>query len=697
MPTPQFITLAAGLNTDTVAKLVAPGSTLVLENAYADVDGQVRKRLGADVLSTAATGTIPSGGTLTPPYQLATRQGALVRFEEQFPLRAWDPIAGKYISPGSTSSGIRSYHRGPVNATTTPLFAGTQAGQQVQNPDGAAGSGYEVVAFEQADVVTGATNVREQIIDLATKTVVFDAEIASVSYPRVMVDPTGAFAVVVYMGGGTLYADIFDLSAPGTPAQHTIGAPIATTSLDIRAGSVTGGPTDVSVLYADGGGLLQCVIITTSGGGVSTFQIQNGAANVAPNVGFAWMQDLGASGKFSVIQADTTHGLSVLWTLPAPTGAISVAAATMILDATANQRPASAFSDGLRQMIGTTTTSSSVGVFRVLYDWNAVGGDETIKEATWNGSVTLGNWYRSVGIVSKLWISGGSLYFWVAHLAADQSTYFVLGSDFVAAPGAGFSPAPLATAFVRQAATQPLRFYAASDVSVLSDGTIVAAVAHETRVESVLGASSTATGTTESVNAIDLLSVTHRAAPETDFGKPVEFMDSIFTPGGVLKFFDGGTYGLAGFPYYPPDSVTISTAAGGNLEPSAAYSYRGLYSFVDRNGRKWRSAPSTPVESATTGSNFQFNVTFDTLQTLDRGRVPSYDGYQFELYRTQADAPDAFFLVASYPNDPTVFSTTVVDNVADADLGEELYTDGGGLENQLLPSVSHVAGFQNRL
>lgn len=697
MPTPQFIPLAAGLNTDVVEKLVAPGSVLALENCYSDVGGQVRKRLGADTLSAAAQGTIPAGGTLTPPYQLATRQGSLLRFETQFPIRGWDPGARKWVSPGSTSSGIRSYHRGPVNATTVPVFSAAQAGLQAQNPAGATGSGYAVVAFEQADVVTGATSVREQVVDLATGLVVFDAEIASVKYPRVVVDPTGAHAVVVYFDGATLFADIFDLTAPGTPVQHTIGSPNASTCIDVRTGSVTGGPTDVSVLYTDGTGKLQCVIITTAGGGVSTFQIQNGAANVAPNVGFAWMQDLGGSGKFAVIQADTTHGLTVLWNLPAPSGSISVAAATMVLDASVDHRPSSPFADGLRQLIGTTTSSSSAGVFRVLYDWVAVGGHETIKEATWNSSVTLADWYRSVGIVSKLWTSGGGLYFWATHLALDQNTYFVLGSDFNPTASAAFSLAPLATAFVRAAAALPTAFFDASEVSIQADGSIISAVAHETRVESVLGASATATGTTESVNAIDLLSVTHRSAPEIELGKPVEFMDSLFIPGGVLKCFDGASYGLAGFAYYPPDSVTISTNAGGNLQPSAQYVYRGCYSYVDHNGRKWRSAPSTPVAASTSGTDMQFNVTFHALQVLDRGRPPFYDAYQFELYRTQADENDAFFLVASYPNDPSAFTVTIIDNVADTDLGEELYTDGGGLENQLLPSVSHVAAFQNRL
>ena len=201
MPTPQFIPLAVGLNTDTVEKLVAPGSVLKLENAYSDVGGQIRKRLGADTLSAGSQGTIPTGLTLTPPYQLATRQGSLVRFETQFPIRGWDAGAQKWVSPGRTASGIRSYHRGPINATTTPVFSGTQAGAQVQNPDGATGSGYAVVAFEQSDVVTGGTNVREQVVDQATGQVVFDTEIASVHYPRVVVDPTGAHAVVVYFDG----------------------------------------------------------------------------------------------------------------------------------------------------------------------------------------------------------------------------------------------------------------------------------------------------------------------------------------------------------------------------------------------------------------------------------------------------------------------------------------------------------------
>jgi hypothetical protein len=688
----EFVSLASGLQTDVVEKLVAVGAQLRLENAYADLIGQARKRLGADTLSTSSQGTIPENQPLTPVYQLATRHGSLVRFETQAPIKVWDASASKWAAPGSALSGVRSYHRGPIMAETSPVYSGVQAGLQVQTPDVATGVGYGFVVFEETDSAAGTIRVHEQIIDLDTKQVVLDERLATgIKFPRAVV--VSHYAVCFVNNNGQITADVYNLSSPGPPDQRTFGLCAAGTTLDVRVGSVNNGSTDVSCLYIDNAGKLQCAIVSAAGGGDSTFKVQRtGGTDVSP-FGAVWMQDLASSGKFSVIEASTATGMSVLWNLPAPTASISIAAANMVIDATADHVPS--VGDGLRQMVGTTTTSNAAGRFRILYDWMDGSGHPTIKACTWDGSAHLSSYFLGVGIVSKLWANDTSFYLWTNYIAEDQSTYFVLGLDSDATTSASYTRAPLATAFVR-AAGVALKFFSASSVAIQTDGAIVSSVTHETRTESILGASSTAAGLTVAEMAIDLVSVTHRSAPELEFGKPVEFLDSVFTAGGVLKFYDGSTYGLAGFPYYP-HSMDLAAVAGGNLEPSAQYAWRACYSFVDNQGKKWRSAPSAPVQASTTGADFQFTVKLRTLLLVDRGAPQLWDGYQIELYRSQADEADAFFLVASYPNDPTAFDITVTDNVADVDLGEELYTDGNGLENQLLPAISHVVMYQNRL
>jgi hypothetical protein len=211
-------------------------------------------------------------------------------------------------------------------------------------------------------------------------------------------------------------------------------------------------------------------------------------------------------------------------------------------------------------------------------------------------------------------------------------------------------------------------------------------------------ASGAAFGEASRVKAIDLLSLQHLTAPETTFSRPISFAGSIFTPGGLLGCFDGETYGSPLF-FTIPRITDTAQLSGGNLTASATYIYKALYSYVDHNGRKWRSAPSLIATEQTTGTNKSIRVKVETARLFDRGKTDGVSGYQIELYRSLPDETDAFFLIGAFQNDPTANEITVVDNCADDDVGEELYTDGnpGGLESQLTPAVSHVIQFQNRL
>ena len=518
--------------------------------------------------------------------------------------------------------------------------------------------------------------------------------------PKVVIN--GARAVVAYESGGDLQVDSYNLTTYTIAETATFaGALLAGTALDMRTGAIDGGATYVSVLYrAVGTGILMCTeLLATALATNDTYVVQDTGGTVnPPDLGFGWLQDLGGSGTFSIMYAETTLGLLVLWDMQPSGGGFSLGTLHS-LDPTANTAPSGATA-GVRNLIGTTYDDDPDGAYKVLYEITAP------LTPTWaeinvarylDGELTVtGTPYMSVGIRSKFWEHAGSYYFLSAFDGTDQRSYFVLAMAADGETTATTFPAPLAVANVRDAGGLTEATNAPSSAVVGADGEIYIGVTSETRVESITAAA-VATGATKREFAIEVVRIRHPAAVETELSKPVEFLRSLFTPGGLLGQFDGSFYATAGFAYYPP-AFTLVAQAGGDLTPDGVYFWKALYSYVDRNGRKWRSAPTAPITATASGGIEQYDVVIDTLRLYDRGLpTGAVGGFQIEVYRTQANADAAYFLVATVHNDPTSNTVTFRDNVADTALGEQLYTDGGGVENQLLPSIAWCVEQEGRL
>jgi len=699
MARPVTVPLAAGLQTELADQLVQPGATLLLENMVHPQTGKARVRFGSDILSASDHSTLPPGGTLPDVWQLATLGGQLVRFNRApVPLHAWADTPAAWAQPTDTNGAITSYRRGPIKVDSSPVFSGTPAGSQVSNPYMAA-SGDVLVYVNDETLLAGAvTQTTVVIMDRLDRKPVYTRRTTSQTRgARVVI--VGTRAIVAYESAGELQVDAYDLTTFSLAQQVTLGTVTLGTPIDIRAGSPVVGANNVAILYTeDAAGELRCATVdATNLATNSTFTPRTAAgAVVVPNLGFGWMQDFGGTGRFSVMIADTTNGLRTLWDLPAPAGGFSNAAATHVLDAAATTAP-SGSNAGIRNIIGTTTTSSATGQYRVLYEVTApiLPHRAQINVAVWNGSATLGVQFRSVGIRSKFWQHSDNFYFLSAFGGEDQRTYFVLATSTDLTATATTFSAPLAVVMPRDAAGLTEETNAPTTAAVGADGEIYLAVTSETRVESVTTVA-TAVGATSRLFATEIVRVRHPAAVETDVGKPAEFLRSLFVPGGLLGQFDGSNYASPCLPYYPPQFDLVAQA-GGSLEPDGQYEWRALYSFVDRNGRKWRSAPSAPVTATASGGIEQYDVVVDSLRLVDRSDGAGTTGFQIEVYRSQANAPEAHFLVATVPNVPTSNTVQFRDNVADDDLGEQLYTDGNGLENQLLPPIAWCVEHQGRL
>ena len=701
MAKPAFIPLAAGVQTELTAQLVQPGATLVMENCVSDETGKTHVRLGSDVLSSASQATLPSGGTLPLPWQMATLGGSLVRFNRApVPIHTWASGPSAYVAPAATGAGLTSFRTGPIKVDVSPVNSGAQVDEEVLKPTVAA-YGDVIVGVFQTLSSSAANGTAVVLMDRATRRPLLTRQTGSATNtPRVAI--VNGFAVVAYQNATNLVVDNYNLTTCVFVGSATLGAVSPGDPIDIRAGSPVSA-SHVGIIYRDNAGLLQCASVLASSVATNqTFKIQDTTpANVLPNLAHGWLQDLASSGKYAVMVADTTNGVRVLWDIPSPTASVSIAVRTDIIDASVTASP-SGGTAGVRNLIGSTVTNSTTGRYRVLYEVTApaLTTKAQIRHAVWNlSSVTLEpSQFRSVGIRSKLWVHSTGLYFLAAWDGEDQRTYFVLRVENSITTDVSY-PAVQAVALPRDAGGLTESVCCPSDAAVGSDGEIFVSATSEIRTESVVGAG-VATGVTDTVHAIEMIRIRHAAAAETELSKPAEFLRSLFVPGGSLGQFDGQTYALAGFPYYPSPIVATS-AAGGNLEPSSEYGHRALYSFTDRSGRKWRSTPSTPVTSSTTGANFKFDIDIETLRLFDRGSIGTLlkFGFEIELYRTQANATEGYFQVCAFGYDPTVTTDiiTVTDNVADDDLGEQLYTDGNGVENQLLPQISCAVEHQSRL
>lgn len=691
--TPFFVPLGVGVESDIADKLVQPGSTLETRNMYQRAQGEVATRFGGDVLATSGQATLPSGGTLPHVWQMGTLAGELVRFNQSpVPLHVLAPQAAAFIRPSDNT--IQSYRSGPISTSTNPVYASAVGGEAVASPTVAVSANYMITAYEYSSGALGGTAVRVVIQDIVTRTQVFTRQCATGSkVPKLLV--IGSRVICAYDNNGTLTVDAYDLTTLSFVQTQALGTCTPGTFISVRAGSnVSGRDMSIAFVYDAGGGneVWASAVASAALGTFTTYTV------TAPGIGHAtladlalgWLQDFGASGKYALMVANTTDGLMVIWDVPAPTAGNANGAATHVLDAAAVAVPLTTTA-GIRNVIGTTVSASSTGLYRVFYEVTAPDYPTRaiVKQCVWTGSAQLGTGYRAIGIRSEIWADTSTYHFWATFAGTEQRSYFVVAfpNDLTVDT---VRSAPQAVAFPRAGGGLTERLSNPSQVATGPAGEHIAAVTMETRTESV-APSSTATGATSAIMAIELIAAKHRTAPETELGKPVEFLGSLFTAGGMLGCFDGQTYGHPLFAYYPPFMAIGLGSAGGNLEPSSNYSYRYLYARVDRGSKKWRSDASAPETAATSGTNFKNTLDLETLRMVDAGT------YQIEVYRTLADAPGAYFLVATIPNDPTTETIQITDNVADVDLGEELYTDGGGLPNQLLPPISHCIEHQGRL
>jgi hypothetical protein len=703
LPKQTLKVLLGGQQQDVVARLVPPGSSLVIENMFFDHQANLVKRYGSTALGST---TVPAGDTPPRSWALGKHQGALVRLgrQGQAPLMEWDPDHSKWLSAGSaqlvegmlTSPGthsLQAWGRGPTVSTIAKAAQQTTWGNHFDYHDIAVGQGFQCLTFVEGTDVSGAwTKLHQVLIDLSTgRQVMHVANGISnhIYFPHVAI--VGTYACFVYNANGTLRIETFNLAAADPTVRvdnvSVAGEPTADHAIEII---VANNGLDLLIGYPGQSGQFRMATFRPANGITSTVNLKNqSSAAIGAGLCFAWAQNLDGAvwtnGIPSLVTADISAGFK------AHTGWVQIdatnyaAGITQTVDGT--DLPA-----GIAVCTAAGGTGSAVPLHAVYQSSN--GTVPTIGHSLiTNTGCTVDVNLLNARLVSKLFRdAGGATLYTAVTPFANQGTFYVMPvrdrpNLF---PGTAALPAALCRAEVATAwqskvnAHLPLPW-------VGTDGSVYVSVG----VQYLAGA-------TVVRSNLDIMRVQFRNGVETTLpapvlGNPVEAIESMFVPGGQLNFWDGKIYGLAGFAYYPDAPVLTNNGASGAMTSGVDYYYCAVYCFIDAQGRKWRSAPSavSTVHTGLTTTAVQVKVPY--LQIVDRPDV------FIEIYRGAPGISNYLTrLPVALPNNYDVAgspSVTYVDLFSDVAIvtEEPVYTTGDVLANATTPGFTCIAAFDGRL
>jgi len=291
-----------------------------------------------------------------------------------------------------------------------------------------------------------------------------------------------------------------------------------------------------------------------------------------------------------------------------------------------------------------------------------------------DGTVTTqGVFMRSVGLYSKPFMLGSTLYVVLAHQSALQSTYYTVAETKLIANRIAYQ---VAGGHTNKASSL-------ASVSAISSTSFNLATLVKGRLVSEAG------------NLFGLLGV---QSTTLDFDNSrlfisQEIQNNLLIAAGMLYGYDGNSLNELGFNLWP-ENGSVADGGAGSITAGTRF-YKLMYEWQDQQGNVHRSAPS-PAISFTSGASRQASIMFPTL------RVTEKQGVSLVVYRT-IDGGTSYYRVTSVSsptiNSKSVDSLTITDNVPDSSLtaNEILYTTGGVLENIAPPSGKALGTYFNRM
>lgn len=294
---------------------------------------------------------------------------------------------------------------------------------------------------------------------------------------------------------------------------------------------------------------------------------------------------------------------------------------------------------------------------------------------------------RSLGLGSKAFLVGSSVFFVGAYQSQYQSGYFLVGSTGAVlgklgyGNGGGYLPHGLPSVTVQnQNISLPYLFR--EEVQAVNKDTNVSAGIQTAGIYSQLG-----------INMATWTFGTDRIV-STELGKTLNLNS------GYLIDYDGTQLTENNFHVWP-ENVSCSVSGTVGSMSAQQYFYQATYEWSDNQGNLIRSAPSIPVNmNVTSGSSNMVVVRIPTLRLTNKIKNP----VKVVIYRWSA-AQQVYYQVTSIDR-PVLNSTSATtdhvvfsDSNSDAQIlgNNQLYTTGGALENVGGPSFDSMTTWDTRL
>ncbi len=705
---PLNINFAKGVDQKTDPWQVSPDRFLALTNSVFDKIGRLTKRNGFRILASGLDSSVSS---------IKTFQGNLTAIGNNF--YALNEDAGTLVDKGSFR---------PLSLSTTSLVKNNFS--QTQCDSATAPNGLICVAYTENQ--SGTTAYRYSVIDgntgqvLVAPNVILSSSggIASGS-PRVFVLENNFIIVFTASVGGSNRLQYFPIGINSLQIGATVNissaySPASTVAFD---GYVMNDSLYLAWNSSAAGGIL---IIYLSSGLTLSSSVNIDAAHEATIMSvtsdgtyvYVSYYDSGTSDGYIVA---VNQNLTALFSAQQWANNITITAVT------------SAAILGTATIYYQTTNT---------YSYNGALRSDYLSKITCTSGGTVGTaalLKRSVGLASKAFFIGTTQYVLTAFSSPYQPTYFLIdGSGNIVSQlayqnGGGYLALGLPDVSVNYNSTEYTSASGSVSVlpteveedqyAVLLNSTTGGKTLYQfingawTLVPSVASSayllknfiSSTATGTTNVNQTANIYFQTGISLATFSIGRvgvqTAEIGNTLNTTGGFLWSYDGSVAVENGFFLFP-DSVQVTwSASGGSVvaQPDGAtntnaYFHQVVYEWSDNQGNQYRSTPSLPVGTTTTGSGSSgsFAVNIPTLRlsykTSVKITVYRWSVGQQSYYQTTS-------ITSPTLNNSSIDSITFTDTNADATiLGNNLiYTTGSVIEDSSAPSFDAITLFDNRL
>jgi hypothetical protein len=643
---PIQISFGQGVDTKTDKFQVQMGKFLSLVNTKFDKGGQLTKRDGFPLITTAPTDNLTT--LLTLGDSLLATGNSLYAYNNQ--TMSWTNKGTVQPISLSTSAAVRT----SSSQVTSDSVTASNGLSMVVYQDGT-GSYYKIV-----DTDSGQSRVNSVSLG------------STATQPRAIL--LGSYFVVVYL-----------VSVSGTPTMRYVAVPVNNPDAPLAVASITTAIASTSVAFdvCVANNFAYIMWNASDGGGAVRYVRLSNTLVLTTEVAVA-----GAVANLCCIVPDTTLPTANIWIVWYTAAGTTVSARLVNFQLTIVLATTSVVTaTTIAGLTGTSQQNVLSLIYQVQNDYSyaAIRSDYLQKKTVTSAGVvsSASTILRGVGLSSKAFLANNSTtYLMVNYRGAYQPSYFLIDVN-------GTVLARLAY----QNGTGALSGNTVPSVTVLDD---VAHVSYLRRTQ-LLPINRTQGSTAPSVYSqagVDLAVIDINTTQQYS----AEAANCLHLTGGQIWQYDGVTPVEHSFHVFPED-VAVSTSTSGGSITDQQYFYIFIYEWTDGSGLIHRSAPSIPVGIVTAGGNTSTNTV--NVPTLRLTSKPSINSVRIVGYRWSA-ANQVYYQFTSITsptlNNTSVDSVTFTDTLADASIigNPVLYTTGAVVENIAAPAANDITMFKSR-